>query len=224
MRWRGIQATRSQEGNISSNTGDADDSLGGNNLKGRKAGRPRSHSTDSAILKATVELLCESGFSDLTMEAIATRAGVAKTTVYRRWPSKVPLVIDAVSQTITADLPVPNTGSLSKDIRAMLHEFVEVTNRPSGRAILKLLAEGRSDPDLKEALRLRFLEQRTTNLTMMLKRGLARGEVRADVDMELAIDMGVATVIHRLLFMEEPLDHEAADHLANLLISAVSVR
>jgi AcrR family transcriptional regulator len=158
------------------------------------------------------------------MEAVAARAGVAKTTVYRRWPTKLSLVIEAVSQTITADLPIPNTGTLSGDIRAVLHEFVEITNRPSGRAILKLLAEGGSDPDLKEALRLRFLEQRTTNLTMMMERGLARGEVRADVDIELAIDMGVATVIHRLVFMEEPLDHEAADHLATLLISAVIAR
>ncbi|MCL4312615.1 MAG: TetR/AcrR family transcriptional regulator [Actinobacteria bacterium] len=189
-----------------------------------KAGRPRSHDADSAILGATVELLCEHGFRDLTMEAVAARAGVAKTTVYRRWPTKLSLVIEAVSQTITADLPIPNTGTLSGDIRAVLHEFVEITNRPSGRAILKLLAEGGSDPDLKEALRLRFLEQRTTNLTMMMERGLARGEVRADVDIELAIDMGVATVIHRLVFMEEPLDHEAADHLATLLISAVIAR
>src|SRR5262249_5979605 len=106
----------------------------------RSRGRPRSEAADRAILDASVDLLANRGLSGLTLEGVAERAGCSKATIYRRWPSKLHLVVEAVSQ--LPPLPEPDTGKLAGDLRALLRGFVRILHRtPLSRVMPTLVGE-----------------------------------------------------------------------------------
>jgi len=165
---------------------------------GPGAGRPRSEEAHQAILDATLTLLSEQGYSALTVEGVASRAGVGKATIYRRWPSKLPLVVEAFG-----GLPAfeeVDTGSLQSDLNLMLRNYLEKFNATPLAAILpSLVGERVHNPDFAELID-PLLRNRRQPLRRALERGVERGEISADVDLDLAADLIVGPIGVRLLF------------------------
>ena len=162
------------------------------------AGRPRSEEAHRAILDAALELLVEVGYSALTVEGIASRAGVGKATIYRRWASKLPLVIEAFGQ--LPGLEECDTGDLVTDLERMLRSYLEVfVSSPLGGVVASLAGELPHNPELME-LFAPAVGSRRQPLIRALERGIARGEVPADTDLSLAADLIVGPITVRIFF------------------------
>jgi AcrR family transcriptional regulator len=164
----------------------------------RRPGRPRSPEAHAAILRAALELALEGGLRGLSMEAIAARAGVGKATIYRRWKSKEALFMDALGE-IASTPDVPDTGTVRGDFMAAGAQAVDRLAPQAFRLVPRLLAEAGDDPELLEAMHEALLRPRKAVIAEILRRGVQRGELRADVDIELAIDMVLGPVIARAL-------------------------
>ena len=165
----------------------------------RPPGRPRSERSHLAIVKATLELLVEVGYARITMEEVQRRAGVGKATIYRRWASKEELVKDAI-QHFSAELPVPDTGSLKGDYAAISTALVAIArDRNAALVMPRLLAEASRDPDLHAIFYTQLVEPRRRVARIALERARDRGELREDVDLELTIDMLAGPIVYRFL-------------------------
>jgi AcrR family transcriptional regulator len=165
----------------------------------RGRGRPRSPEAHQAILSATLTLLDEVGYPALTIEAVAARAGVGKTTIYRRWPSKLELVVEAVAE-MRPPLPTEDTGSIQGDFLAFQRgQISRVAAGPMPRIAPRLLAESVNDRELHEAVQRELIDPIRTAIGEVLQRGVDRGELRADLDLELATDVIHGTVVYRIL-------------------------
>ncbi|MGH3377203.1 MAG: TetR/AcrR family transcriptional regulator [Actinoallomurus sp.] len=184
----------------------------------RRPGRPRSEATRQAILTAAIDELHERGYAALTIEGIAARAGAGKPTIYRWWPSKADVVLDALLERAAADIPVPDEGSLPADLVA----FLNATFRQHGQrpVLIGLMAQALLDPAFAVAFRDRFLFGRRAALRAILDRAVTRGEVAPDVDPELLIDVAYGVLWYRLMLDHLPLDEEAGEQLAALLVRA----
>jgi AcrR family transcriptional regulator len=188
-------------------------------------GRRRNEKARSAILRAARELLYRRGFQRLTIEGIAERAGVGKATIYRWWPSKAAVVMDAVLEAASPRIPFPDTGSTREDLRRQLASVIELyTKTKTGRGITVLIAESQHDPSLAESLRERFIASRRAEAATVFERGIERGEVRPDLDIGVAIDALYGAVYYRLLVSHAPLDPAYADTLIDQLFPALVQR
>lgn len=165
----------------------------------RQPGRPRDPRADEAILSAVVDLLAEVGFGGLTIDAVAHRAGVGKATIYRRWDGKEPLVLDAL--TASRQLaPTPDTGDLVHDLLALYLPLTEpVAQQATVRLLPALAAEAAVNPDLAERLRA-FVADRRIPAREVWERARDRGEIGPDVDVDLAIDLLIGSLLYRLVF------------------------
>ena len=184
-------------------------------------GRPRDPRIDGAVLRATVELLAETGYSGLLVSAIAERAGTSKPAIYRRWPSKAHLVHEAVFP-IGAATEIPDSGALWDDLREMVRRTMAVLTTPAARAALPgLVGEMAADPTLLSALLERFDDIITGGLAERLERAAARGEVRADITAaELASAMAGITLLS-LLTRPTDLDDAWVDRTTILLLKGI---
>lgn len=172
--------------------------MAANRGNGQGAGRPRSEEAHSAILDATLALLAEVGFSNLTVEGVATRAGVGKATIYRRWPSKLPLVVEAFGR--LPALEDADTGSLEGDLEAMLRSYLHLFNSTALATVLPSLAGERAhNPELSELFD-PVTRERRRPLVRAFERAVARGELAKDLDLELAADLVVGPIAVRLFF------------------------
>ena len=165
----------------------------------RRRGRPRDARADQAILNAALELLAEVGFEAMSMEGVAARAGVGKTTIYRRWPSKEDLVVALVNG-IHAEAPIVDTGNLRDDLLALARSAA----RPSPRAGLerllpRFLSEATTNPALFEAYQESVIRPRLRLFTELVERAIARGELRRDVDPYVVVDMVTGALTFRAL-------------------------
>jgi AcrR family transcriptional regulator len=165
----------------------------------RTPGRPRSEASHQSIIHATLELLIEVGYGALTMEAVRTRAGVGKATIYRRWASKEELVSDTIVF-LHEEFETPDTGSLRGDYGA-LAGAVRASAARGGAAMLmpRLLGESVHDPELFAIFRANLVEPRRAALRSVLERAVARGEIRAGIDLELMVDLFAGPAVYRLL-------------------------
>jgi AcrR family transcriptional regulator len=198
---------------------------GGTNHPGpRPPGRPRSERARRAILRAANELLEREGFAAMTVEAIAERAGVSKATVYRWWPNKAAVVMDGFLSTVSSEVPFPHTGWAREDIRLHMRRLVEAFGGRMGRTVAALIAEGQADTQLAEALRSRWLSVRRAEAKEILERGIARGELREDLDLEAAVDALYGPIYYRLLVGHAPLEEDFADVLADHVFAGLSAR
>lgn len=160
------------------------------------AGRPRSEEAHRAILDATLALLVEVGYSALTVEGIANRAGVGKATIYRRWASKLPLVIEAFSQ--LPSLEEADTGDLVTDLERMLKSYLRLFNTtPLGVVLPSLAGERVHNPELSELFS-PLLKERSSPLHRALRRAVDRGELPSGTDIELASDLIVGPIAVRV--------------------------
>lgn len=190
---------------------------------GAPRGRPRSEQADRAIQTATVELLSERGLAAMSIEEIAARAGVSKATIYRRWPSKGLLALDAFVGQFQSLQPQPDTGSLRGDLTAALELWVEaVTTTPAGRMLTGLIAEAQHDDSLRAAWRDRVLEPLRVRHRVLLDRAVARGEIPADVDHEVVLDLFFGAAQHRLLLGHLPLSDDFIDRTVDIIINGIA--
>ena len=184
----------------------------------RGPGRPRSAEADRAILAATVALLADAGYAAITLERVAANAGVGKATVYRRWPSKVELVIDAI-RTGMHDVDPPATGSLRQDlVTLMSHQIDWLHDSEIGRMIAGLSAEIQHNQELADALRATLIRPRRAAVRQVLAGGVARGELRADADLDVVLDLLYGAIHYRVLVTGEPLEPDLASKIVDAVL------
>ena len=188
----------------------------------RSPGRPRSERAHRAILQAANELLESEGFAAVTMEAIAERAGVSKATIYRWWPNRAGVVMDGFLSTVTSEVPFPHTGHARGDIRVHMRRLAEAFGGKMGRTVAALIAEGQTDPELAEALRSRWLSVRRAEAKEILELGIERGELRDDIDLEVAVDVLYGPIYYRMLVGHAPLEGDFGDALADHIFSGLA--
>jgi AcrR family transcriptional regulator len=189
----------------------------------RTAGRPRSERARAATLEAAGELLDERGLAALSVDAIATHAGVSKATIYRWWPSKAAVVMDAFLERTSPQMPFPDTGSTREDLRRQMRSVIRLFNdAATSRPFVALIAESQHDPVLAAALRERFIAARRAAATEAFARGIERGDLKADLDVEIAIDALYGALYYRLLVSGEPLTPRYADRLLDQLFPALA--
>jgi len=187
----------------------------------RPPGRPRSEESRQAILRSTLKLLKETGFPQLSIEAIAADADVSKATVYRWWPTKAALVADAFSASADEELRFPNTGSVQKDMSLQMRRLIRIFRSPRGKVVAALLGGGQSDPELIAAFRERFLWPRRRQAYQTLQRGIDRGELPAGIDLDLMLDSLYGPIYMRFLIRHDELHESFADELCGLVVSGV---
>ncbi len=153
------------------------------------SGRPRDQQASRAILEATIEMLKERGYSDMSIEAVAAAAGVGKATIYRRYASKAELVIAALDEVVVAP-PVPDTGTIRGDLEIVLEHFRQALIIDLGTTTVgSIIAEAQRQPELIAALRTQFTEPRRDVIRTLLARATQRGELRGGLDIETIIDL-----------------------------------
>ncbi|OBF19267.1 TetR/AcrR family transcriptional regulator [Mycobacterium kubicae] len=185
-------------------------------------GRPRDPRIDSAVLRATVELLAETGYSGLLVAAIAERAGTSKPAIYRRWPSKAHLVHEAVFP-IGAATALPDQKNLAMDLREMVRRTMSVLTTPAARAALPgLVGEMAADPTLHAALLERFSDILGSGLADWLADAAARREVRADMTAAELAEAIAGLVLLAVLTRPEGLDEAWVDRTTTLLLKGIS--
>jgi AcrR family transcriptional regulator len=189
----------------------------------RSPGRPRSDEAHQRILEAAYELMNQIGFSDLTIEAIAARAEVGKPTIYRRWSSKAHLVMDAFLAAINPELTFPDSGSVQEAIRLQMQQLVKVLLSPPGQIIAMLIGGGQTDTELIEAFRENWLMPRRKAASEVFKKGVELGELRSDVDVEVAIDALYSPLFYRLLLRHAPLTQDFVDELVDVVMKGLAV-
>jgi len=165
----------------------------------RRPGRPRDARRDRAILAATLEVVAEVGFEAMSIERVAARAGVGKTTIYRRWASKEDLAIDAV-RGVHAEIPIVDTGDLRADLLALARSAEQGTPRATLERLLpRFLAEAATNPALFDAYQEAILTPRLRQFTTRIERAQARGEIRPDLDASVVVDLVTGAVLSRFL-------------------------
>lgn len=153
----------------------------------RKRGRPRDPGTDHRITAAAAELMMERGFDKMTVDDVASRAGVGKATVYRRWPSKDDLAVAAMQEIYSAELPDPDTGAIATDLAQSYRNVLSFVSSPGGAAFLRMsIAESIRDPRIS-ALYRESSERAEKQACQMYERAIERGEVRADIDLSCVV-------------------------------------
>jgi len=180
-----------------------------------------------AILDATRQLLADDGdVGSLTVEAVAARSGVAKTTIYRRWRDKWELALDAVMIDMLPryDDPV-DVGDTRRELLTFVNSVVEIPVAPKfGTAMQHLVSQIATDPDLARVYRERVVQPRLTQLTPVIQRGIARGDLRSDTEIRLVHELLVGPIFYRLLFSGAPLDRRLGPRLVDAILAGFSPR
>jgi len=187
-----------------------------------RAPERRSDRARIAVLHAADDLLVERGYAAVTIEGIAARAGVAKQTIYRWWPSKFDVLMDTFLEDAEGALQIPDTGSTAADLRQHLRQLARfLTESAAGKVMLALIGQAQHDEAMAAVFRRRFLDERRALDRSILERGLARGDIRPDADLDLAIDMVYGPVYHRVLLTGLPVDPAFTDGLINNVLAAI---
>jgi AcrR family transcriptional regulator len=181
-------------------------------------------SVTAAITSAMFDQLAETGYARMSMDGVARRAGVGKAAVYRRWPSKQAMLIDLVGAAMRRNLPeVPDAGSLAGDVRGFLEVIVAQLADPRVRRIaLDVLVETTRTPELAVALHDVVAQPRRTAAAAVLTRAIDRGELPADLDRELGLDLLVAPLLVRLLFDADQVDDAYLARLTAVVVTGLS--
>ncbi|HWE90108.1 MAG TPA: TetR/AcrR family transcriptional regulator [Pseudonocardiaceae bacterium] len=187
-------------------------------------GRPRDAGRDEALRDAALAVMADVGYRALTMDAVAARARAGKATIYRRWDSKLHLVIDAVVQSVNRSIPQPDTGSLSEDLRAFLMAFARFLTGSAGRAAQALVGELPHEPELADAFRRSFLTGQRDVLLRVLERAEERGELAGDAPKRMLVELAGAALTYRLMLTGDPLDAAFVDRLVDQVLMPLAGR
>lgn len=186
-------------------------------------GRPRSREAHLAVLDAAAELLLDRGLAAVSMDAVAERAGVSKATIYRWWPTKETLALDALYTEWTTARPRPrDTGSLRGDLLSLLRPWARLTTtRPYGRVIAALLTKAQTDPVFAAEYRHRVLEPRREQARALFERAIERGEIPADTKIDIGLDLIYGPLYHRLLHGHAPLNDRYVCDVVDMALSGI---
>ncbi len=186
-------------------------------------GRPRSEKAHKAILAAAAELLLARGLAAVSMDAVAERAGVSKATIYRWWPTKETLALDALYTEWANIQPDPrDTGSLRGDLLALLRPWARlVRSRPYARVIAALLTEVHTDPEFAAEYHRRLVEPRRDQTRAVFRRAIERGEIPASTNIEVAVDLVYGPLWHRLLHGHAPLTDRFTQDVVEMALNGI---
>jgi AcrR family transcriptional regulator len=202
----------------SSADGDADTAV-------LQPGRRPSASTEQVILEATRELLAEGGVQRLTVEGVAARAGVAKTTIYRRYRSKDELALAVLLDMVERIVSVSDLGDTRAELVAFVNGAVKILGSTlMGRVMQGLVSELATDQNLAAAFRERVVARRVTEVHRLIERGIERGDLRPDTDVELAHELLFGPVYYRLFLSGAPLDRRLAERIVDAVLPAFAKR
>jgi len=173
-----------------------------------RMGRPRSEAAHEAILKAALRLVTRRGFRAVTVNEIAAEAGVGKMTLYRHWPNKSAVVMDALLVLIGDETAFPDAGNALQSLRHQLDLQTTFFRSPSGNLIRSLVSEAQSDPELATAFRERWLIPRRGGVQRTMRQAVSEGSLRDDFDIDTAIDLLYGAIYYRLLLGTGPIDEK----------------
>jgi AcrR family transcriptional regulator len=187
---------------------------------GRARPAGRGPKVRAAVLAATLTELTENGYAALTVDNVARRSGVHKTTIYRRWKDRESLVADAVTDLAATEVPFPDTGDIDTDLRVLARSFVRFLNSPAGKAVAAAtLSDAGRIPEIADAKR-RFFEDRFRRARPVISGAIARGELPAATDPAELVRTLVAPIYLRLLVTAEPINATTADNAAKVALAA----
>jgi AcrR family transcriptional regulator len=187
-------------------------------LRPSRGGRPRDPSRDGVIRAAILHLLADVGYGALTMDAVASEAGVGKATIYRRWRTKQDLVVDTISDLNRAGSTTPDTGSVVSDLREMMHQMVAIITGPTGAAALSLLSTMPHQPALAAAFRNGPLAVWRHSYDVIWQRAEERGEVHPGLSRSTVAETTSALMVQRWLLTGEPVDEAYADEVLEQVV------
>jgi AcrR family transcriptional regulator len=184
--------------------------------------RRRNSRTHRTILVTAAKLLREMGYVNVTVEAIAAGAGTGKQTIYRWWPSKAAVFLEVYASYAPREVPVPDTGSAEQDLTELVHWFCELfTKTIAGRALAGLIAEAQGDKEIQRAFR-QLIADRRSVMRRIFERGRARGELTADVDVDVALDMMSGAVWYRLFTGHPQIDADYAKAVVSHMFRGIA--
>ncbi|WP_213806305.1 TetR/AcrR family transcriptional regulator [Granulicella sp. dw_53] len=182
-------------------------------LEKPQLGRPRSDDAHQAILQAALQLVSAQGFRAITVNQIAAHAGVGKMTLYRRWPNKAAVVMDALLELVGPETAFPSSARALDSIREQLGLQAKFFRSRYGRLIRSLLAESQFDEELATAFRERWIQPRRGGVIQVLKTAIQEGDLRSDIDLETTTDMLYGPLYYRLLLGTGTINTVFIDHL-----------
>jgi len=168
------------------------------------AGRPRSAEAQRAVLASARELFEERGYDAATIEAVAARSGVAKTTIYRWWPSRASLLVEVLAEVHTAAVPLPAGGEPVRAIVGELRDAAEALNGLTGKLLSALLGEAQHDPEVREELLDGLFRPRRASTARVIRRAQETGAIRPDVPPDIAADLLFGPLFYRMLVRHDP--------------------
>jgi AcrR family transcriptional regulator len=174
------------------------------------------------VLRATSELLREVGLRAMTTEEIASRSGASKATIYKWWPNKYAVAFDAFLSEMMAESRDPDTGSARDDLTAVVRGLLHFYAGPSGRVYAQLVGEAQADPLIQQELRTNLVDSRRELFATIWARGVARGELRDDIEKDAAIDVMIGPALYRLMIGHAPLTDAAADDLVDAALRGLA--
>jgi AcrR family transcriptional regulator len=183
-----------------------------------RGGRPRDPSRDSVIRAAILRLLADVGYGALTMDAVASEAGVGKATIYRRWRTKQDLVVDTISDLNRAEAEIPDTGSLEGDLRSMMRQMVAMITGPTGAATLSLLSTVPHQPALARAFQDGPLAVWRQSFESLWSRAEQRGEIPTGLANSVIAEATSALLVQRWLLTGRPVDEAYADEVLDTVV------
>ena len=184
--------------------------------------RPRSVRAHDDVLAAARTLFAERGIEQTSMDAIAEASGVSKATIYKWWPNKYAVAIDAFLSELMADSFDPDTGNARDDLAAVVRGIMHFYSGPSGAVFAQLIGEAQSDPMIQKELRTNLVDSRRELFRAIWARGVARGELRHDVDPDAAIDVMIGPALYRRMMGHAPLTEAAADAIVDAAIRGLA--
>lgn len=190
----------------------------------RAPGRPRDEGVRAKILQAALELLEEIGFANVTCDAIAQRAGASKATIYRWWPNKAAVVIDAFVESVTPEHPIRNVESLEEFVSVHLRQFTRALMGRNGRLLAAVLAAAQNDPEVEAAFLSHWIKPRRQASRNILERYRAEGRLPAEFDLEHVLDVMYGPLYFLLMVRHGKLTPAYADSLSRVLLQGLLPR
>jgi AcrR family transcriptional regulator len=186
-------------------------------------GRPRSERVRLAVLDAAADLLIEGGLRSATMESIAARAGVSKVTIYKWWPTRGAVAVDAYFHRYRQTIEFEDSGDVARDLVTQIRSVIDAFRGRAGAVMAELIGRAQSDTNLAEMLRVRWLAPRRAATTAVLQRAIDRGQLRPDIDVPALMDQLYGPVYFRLIMQHEALEEELAETLVTAVLDGVRV-
>ncbi|MGO0059536.1 TetR/AcrR family transcriptional regulator [Brevibacillus fluminis] len=182
-------------------------------------GRPRSQEVTNAILSTTIRLMEQHGYKKLSMESIAKASGAGKQTLYRWWPTKAALVLEAMKSQCELEIPVPDHGTVRQDLSEYIQNTCNLLNGPTGKMIAALIVESQFDEDFSQMFHKEFISSRREALASILQKGVERGEIHSSQTLDFLADLCYGPIWYRLLNRHAPLDETFTQEIVTTILS-----